>query len=170
MATRPIPTGASVSGRLPDDPRAFVAAAEKITNERDVEGAAAVYAEDATFEMVTDGVLERYRGRDQIAASWRAVLAALGRRRFSVAKELIAASDGVVVNGWQGSLGGRADGRGIEVWRFDAAGQVREHRLYSYLSVRPATSWPGRLRFALTAPRTAVTLLREQRRAGVRAR
>jgi hypothetical protein len=57
MATRPIPTGASVSGRLPDDPRAFVAAAEKITNERDVEGAAAVYAEDAIFEMVIVCVL-----------------------------------------------------------------------------------------------------------------
>lgn len=88
MATRPTQVRESSPGKLPGDPEAFVAAAAKITNERDAAGAVAVYAEDATLEMIVDGVLERYHGREHIAGAWRAVLAALDRRGLVVAKEL----------------------------------------------------------------------------------
>ena len=40
---------------LPDDPAAFVAAAERGINERDVEATVGVYARDARLESVTDG-------------------------------------------------------------------------------------------------------------------
>jgi hypothetical protein len=184
MATKPIssttPTrtsgqpagsnGQGARGKLPDDPSAFVAAAEKVTNDRDAAGAAVVYAPEADLEMTTDGAVERYHGRDEIQRAWRAVLAALERRRLFVSKELVNAGDGVIVNTWRGSLAGRTDARGVEMWRFDAAGLVREHQLYAFLSVRQSRHWLARLKFALVYPRTSVTLLREQRRAGVRPR
>jgi nuclear transport factor 2 (NTF2) superfamily protein len=162
--------GQGAPGTPPDDPAAFVAAAEKVTNERDAAGAAAVYAPDADLEMTTDGAVERYHGRDEIHRAWLAVLAALDRRRLLVSKELVNAGNGVIVNTWGGSLAGRTEARGVEMWRFDAAGLVREHRLYTFLSVRPSRHWLARLKFALAYPRTSVILLREQRRAGVRLR
>jgi hypothetical protein len=55
-------------------------------------------------------------------------------------------ADGVIVNEWTGSLGGRTHATGIEVWRFDDRGLVCEHRLYSYLDARPAASPLQRLR------------------------
>lgn len=76
--------------------------------------------------------------------------------------------EGLIVNTWRGSGGGTA--QGLEIWRFEAAGQVRQHRISSFLGVRPVAHWIARVKFALGAPRTAVTLLREQRRLRVRPR
>jgi len=172
MATKPTPVSESSRATprpaLPADPVAFVATAEKITNDRDAAGAAAVYAPLADAEMITDGAVERYHGREHIQRAWQALLTALDQRGLYVSKALVTAGDGVIVNTWRGSLHGRTDARGLEVWHFDADGLVREHQLYSYLSVRPSTHWLARLKFALAYPRTAVTLLREQRRAGAR--
>lgn len=56
--------------------------------------------------------------------------------------------------------------RGIETWRFDADGRIVEHVLFTFLDVRPSTSLVARARIALGGPRTALTLLREQRRVG----
>lgn len=153
---------------MPADPAAFVAAAERMTNDRDAAATAAVFALDADSMIITDGAVERFHGREQIGRAWQALLATLERHRLYVQKELVTAGDGVIVNTWRGSLNGRTDGRGIEVWHFDADGLVREHGLYNYLSVRPARHPLARLKLALAYPRTGFTLLREQRRAGVR--
>jgi ketosteroid isomerase-like protein len=153
---------------MPADPAAFVAAAEQITNDRDAAAVAAVFAPDADSVIITDGAEERYHGREHIHRAWQALLSALERRGLYVSKALVTAGDGVIVNTWRGSLNGRTDGCGIEVWHFDADGLVREHELYNYLSVRPARHPLARLKFALAYPRTGLTLLREQRRAGVR--
>jgi nuclear transport factor 2 (NTF2) superfamily protein len=153
---------------MPADPAAFVAAAEKITNDRDAAAVAAVFAKDADSVMITDGAVERYHGREHIHRAWQALLSGLERHRLFVSKTLVTAGDGVIVNTWRGSLNGRTDARGLEVWHFDEHGLVREHELYSYLSVRPSTHPVARLKLALAYPRTALTLLRAQRRAGVR--
>lgn len=100
-----------------------------------------MYADDAVVDLITDGVHERY---------------------------VLAVGDGVVVNSWTGSLDGSDDARGLDIWHFDAAGRVREHQLYTFLSVRPSTHPLARLRFALTSPVTALTFFREQRRFGVK--
>lgn len=154
--------------RVPADPAAFVAEAERITNERDVDAAITVYAEDAVVDLITDGVHERYVGRQHVTEGWRAMMSAMGRRNLLVRKSVLAVGAGVVVNSWTGSLDGSDDARGLDVWHFDTAGRVREHQLYTFLSVRPSTHPLARLRFALTSPVTALTFFREQRRYGVK--
>lgn len=154
--------------RLPADPAAFVAEAERITNERDVEAAIKAYAEDVVVELVTDGVLERYVGLRHVTQGWGAMMAAIAHRNLLVRKTVLAVSDGVIVNSWTGSLAGSDDARGFDIWRFDSDGRVREHQLYTFLAVRPSKHPIARLRFALTNPVTALTFFREQRRRGVK--
>jgi nuclear transport factor 2 (NTF2) superfamily protein len=167
-ATRPTPVRGPSRATLPADPAAFVAAAEQSTNDRDAAAVAAVFALDADSVIVTDGAEERYHGREHIHLAWQALLAGMERRRLHLTKALVTAGDGVIVNTWRGSLNGRTDARGIEVWHFDADGLVREHQLYNYLSVRPSANLVARLKLGLVYPLTGLTLLREQRRVGVR--
>lgn len=165
---KPKPSIVADTGRVPADPAAFVAEAERITNARDAAAASAVYADDAVVELITDGVHERYVGLPYITEGWRAMMSAMGRRNLLVRKAVLAVGDGVVVNTWTGSLAGSADARGLDIWHFDPAGKVRAHQLYTFLSVRPSTHPIARLRFALTSPATALTFFREQRRFGVK--
>ncbi len=153
---------------LPDDPAAFVAAAERGINERDLEATAAVYAEDARLENYVDGAFEAWHGADEIRRAWGAYLAAMGARGFTLRKTLTSAAGDTIVNTWTGTLGGRTDAQGIEYWRFDDAGGVREHRMYSLMNVKPSTHPLGRLRMALAYPLSALAFLREQRRAGLK--
>lgn len=157
----------TTAGRLPADPVGFVADAERITNERDVNAAVEVYAADVVVELITDGVRERYTGLEHATAGWRALMAAMDRRKLWVRKTLLAASDGMIVNEWVGSHHGSDDARGLDIWHFDAKGRVREHRLYTFLSVRHSADPVARLRMTLTAPVTGLAVLREQRRIGV---
>jgi nuclear transport factor 2 (NTF2) superfamily protein len=154
------------AGRLPDEPVAFVAAAERATNERALDVVGPLYAPDATFVSVTDGAVTRAAGRDEIVRAWRLFFAFLAARDFRLAKRLLVAADGVIVNEWTGSLGGRTHATGIEAWRFDDHGLICEHTLYSYLDARPATSPRQRLRLLAAHPRTALAFARAERRVG----
>lgn len=150
---------------LPDDPAAFVAAAERGINERDLAATVAVYGRRARLESLTDGAWERHDGAEEIRKAWAGYLAAMASRGFWLEKTLTAAAGDTIVNHWVGGLGRRTDAHGIEYWRFDDDGRVREHRMYSFLNVRPSTSPLQRLRLTLTYPRTALSFLREQRKA-----
>jgi hypothetical protein len=156
--------GAAAS-RLPDDPAAFVASAEAITNERAAHAVRALYAPDAVFTAVTDGALSRAEGVEEIVAKWEAFFAFLAARRFQLEKRLLVAADGMIVNEWTGSLGGRTHAIGIESWRFDDGGLICEHKLYSYLNARSARSPLQRLRLLLAYPLTAAAFLRAELRA-----
>jgi nuclear transport factor 2 (NTF2) superfamily protein len=160
--------GVAAAPRLPDDPAAFVAAAERITNERAAHAVRPLYAADAVFEAVTDGAISRAEGRDRIVRTWELFFAFLAARDFRLTKRLLLAADGVVVNEWKGSLAGRTHAVGIEVWRFDDSGLISEHTLYSYLNARPATSILQRLRLLVAYPLTALAFLRAELRAGWR--
>ena len=150
---------------LPDDPGAFVAAAERGVNEGDLEATIGVYAPTARLESLTDGAWERYEGIEDIKRAWKGYLAAMKARGFWLDKNLTSASGDTIVNQWTGGLGRRTDAHGIEYWRFDDEARVREHRMYSFLNVKPSRSPLQRLRLALTYPRTALVFLREQRKA-----
>ena len=150
---------------LPEDPGAFVAAAERGINERDLEATVGVYAPKARFESLTDGAWERYEGVEDIRRAWTGYLAAMKARGFWLEKALTSASGDTVVNQWTGGLGKRTDAHGIEYWRFDDDGRVLEHRMYTFLNVKPSKSLVQRLRLTLTYPRTALAFLREQRKA-----
>ena len=152
---------------LPDDPAAFVAGAEKATNDYDPEAATSVYADDGRLENYVDGAFESWEGRDAIRTAWGIYLGAMGERRFSLRKTLLSAGGDTIVNTWSGTLGGRTDAEGIEYWRFDDAGKVRQHRMYSLMNVKPSTNPLARLRMAAAYPVSALAFLRARRRAGV---
>ena len=149
---------------VPDDPRRFVADAERATNERDLHATASVYAPNAVLDSFTDGALERYVGSDAIRKAWDGYLAAMKKRGFSLRKTLVSVGEDTIVNEWKGTLGGRTDARGIELWRFDEKGRVVEHRMYSLLNVKPSESVLQRFRLSLNYPFTAMTFLREQQK------
>src|SRR4051794_37256498 len=151
---------------LPEDPVAFVKAAERMTNEGDVEATMAIYAPDATLESITDGAHERHVGTAAIRKAWQVYMSSLTSRRFTITKTLCVAADGVMVNEWQGTISGRTKTRGIERWTFGADGRVIEHAMYTFLSVRPSSSPIQRLRMLGTYPRTAAAFARNQARFG----
>ena len=155
---------------LPDDPEAFIAAAERGINERDLDATAGAYAPDARLENYIDGAFESWSGAEDIRRAWGAYLKAMDARGFTLRKTITTVGDDTIVNTWSGSLAGRTDSEGIEYWRFDGDGRVREHRLYTLLNVKPSTSALQRLRIALSYPLSAFAFLREQRRAGLRPR
>lgn len=150
---------------LPPDPAAFVAAAERGINDRDLDATVGVYAADARVESVTDGAEESFSGTEAVRTGWEGYLAAMGARDFRLRKRLLTATGDLIVNDWTGSVRGRTRAEGIEYWRFDEDRLVREHRMLSFLNVKPSTSPLQRLRLAFTMPVTAMAFLREQRRA-----
>lgn len=150
---------------LPPDPAAFVAAAERGINDRDLEATVGVYSADARVESVTDGAEESFSGADSIRTGWQGYLEAMRARDFRLRKRLLTATGDLIVNDWTGSVHGRTRAEGIEYWRFDEDGFVREHRMLSFLNVKPSTSPLQRLRLAFAMPLTAMAFLREQRRA-----
>ena len=156
----------TATGR-PEDAAAFVADAEKATNDYDVDAAHAVYAKDARLENYVDGAFESFEGSDAIRSAWDAYLGAMREARFTLRKTLLAADGDTIVNTWAGSIGGRTDAQGIEYWRFDGEGKVREHRLYSLMNVKPATHPLARLRLSMSYPKTALAFLRSRKRAGI---
>ena len=152
---------------LPEDPAAFVAAAERGINERDLDATAGVYGPDARLENYVDGSFEAWDGAEAVRRAWGAYLAAMDARGFTLRKELTSAADDTIVNTWTGSLGGRTDAAGIEYWRFDGDGKVREHRMYSLMNVKPSTSPLARLRMAMAYPVSSLAFLRARKRAGL---
>lgn len=151
---------ASATGRLPDDPAAFVAEAEKATNDYDRGVIRRVFAADAVSEQISSGARDVFHGVDEISAAWEADCAGFETSRLRVEKTLISAGGDVIANTWQGEFFGRPGARGLEVWRFDAEGKVRQHHLYSYVDTGPASSLKQRMRMLLNYPRLAVTFAR----------
>jgi hypothetical protein len=152
---------------LPDDPAAFVAAAESGINDYDLDATAGVYADGARLENYVDGAFESWDGGEAIRTAWGAYLEAMRERGFTLRKTLLSATGDTVVNTWTGSLGGRTDAQGIEYWRFDDAGKVREHRMYSLMNVKPSTNPLARVRMALAYPLSSLAFLRARKRAGL---
>lgn len=146
------------------DADAFVAAAERGINERDLEATAGVYADDAVLVSVTDGAREEVRGAPAIRAAWAGYLDGMAARQFWLRKTVTAVDGDVIVNAWVGGFGARRGAEGVERWRLDASGRVAEHTMWTFFDVRPSTSAVARARIGLAAPRTALAFLRAQRR------
>jgi ketosteroid isomerase-like protein len=151
-------------GRPPDDPTAFVSEAERATNEYDLEGAASVYAQDAVMHSVTDGAEETHRGADAIRTAWDGYFEGMRATGFQLSKSLVSADGDTIVNSYDSSFGDGRKGRGIETWRFDDEGKVREHHMYSFFEVRPSSSLVQQLRLLISYPRIALAFLRATRR------
>jgi nuclear transport factor 2 (NTF2) superfamily protein len=154
---------------LPADPAAFVAAAERGINDRDLDVTAGLYAPDAVLTSITDGALERIEGAEAIRRSWAAYLDGMRARQFWLRKTLSAASGDTIANEWVGGFGVGGPGlgaNGSERWRFDEQGRVVDHVMWTFFDVRESTSLMARARIGLASPRTAIAFLRAQKRHG----
>lgn len=154
---------------LPADPAAFVAAAERGVNERDLGATVGVYSPTATLTSVTDGAREQVTGTDALRRTWAGYLDGMEARGFWLRKSLSAASGDTIANEWVGGFGIPQTGAplralGAERWTFGDDGLVCEHIMWSFFDVRPSTSLVARARIGLATPRTAVAFLRAQRR------
>jgi SnoaL-like protein len=147
----------ATSRRAPADPQHFVADAERMTNERDVESIDTVFSPIATWTSVIDGLVITANGRDEIRDRWAVMCRFMAARRMVVNKRLVTSDAETIVNEWTGSLGGRTSARGIEVWHFDDHGRVDSQRLYGFLNTGPDTSALQSLRMLAGYPVTAST-------------
>jgi ketosteroid isomerase-like protein len=150
---------------LVESATAFVAEAERMTNERDVDGIRAVVSEDAHQVATLDGLLIEARGRDEIHRAWGTMCAFMEARRMFVTKTLVTADETTIVNEWTGEVAGRQTARGIEVWKLDGDGLVVEQRLYGFLDARPESSLVQNLRMLVAHPLTALGYARARSRA-----
>jgi len=154
---------------LPADPAAFVAAAERGVNERDLEATVGVYSPTATLTSITDGAGEQVAGTDALRRAWAGYLDGMEARGFWLRKTLSAASGDTIANEWVGGFGIPQAGaelraRGAERWTFGEDGLVRDHVMWTFFDVRPSTTLVARARIGLATPRTAIAFLRAQRR------
>jgi hypothetical protein len=83
----------------------------------------------------------------------------MNARDESRTRALSSASGDTIVADWE-----TADEKGVEYWRFDAAGDVYEHRVYSRPNVEPVEGPLDRLRTAAAYPLSALAFLRAKRR------
>ena len=146
------------------DPAAFVAEAERITNEYDLDAAIAAYTADAVYENVSDGLHERHVGTEAIAAAWRVNLGVARDTGVHITKRLVAAEGDTIANEWHGRTRDGRVMRGLEYWRLTEEGKVHEHVMLGFLSVKPSTDLFARLRFLAASPRAALAFVRHDRR------
>jgi ketosteroid isomerase-like protein len=130
------------------DPRAWVSNNERITNEVDLEGWLALYAQDAVFEAVTDGAYDRCDGLDEIAAAVRLLGPILAKHRLRVQKRFVSATRDVIVNAWSGGFQGRDRQFGTELWTL-RDGLVVRHEQYMFSDVLPSGHGQAQLRSLL---------------------
>lgn len=141
-----------MSGRRPDDAIAFVDAIERATNEYRTDAIYDIFARQARSVTITDGAREVSTGVDAIHAAWAQACMTFKARQFQLRKQLVAATDDLIVNDWRGGPYGRPDGCGIEIWRFDNNSKVIEQLLYNYLKVRPPLHPIQTLKLLLGSP------------------
>jgi hypothetical protein len=170
-----IPTAVDGSRRLTRidpraDPQSWVANNERITHEAALEEWTAIYTDDAVFESIVDGGVERHEGIEQIAHAAQILVKVFAAHNIAVKKQLVSATENVVVNTWTGGFDGRRRQRGVEIWtlRDDL---VERHQMYTFLDVRPMDSLRARLRGVFGGELgVKLTLLRETARADKAAR
>lgn len=144
------------------DATAFVAEAQRMTNERDVEGIRNVFAPNGRWTATLDGLITEATGIEEIHRGWTVMCAFMERRRMFVEKSVVLADAGTIVNEWVGTIAGHQSARGIEVWQLDEDGLVIDQRLYGFLDARPESSPLQNLRMLVAHPLTAVAFVRSR--------
>jgi hypothetical protein len=152
------------STQLVDRATAFVAEAERMTNERDVDGIRHVFAADGHQTATLDGLLIEASGVDEVHRAWGTMCAFMEKRQMYVTKTLVTADETTIVNEWVGTVAGKQSARGIEVWKTDAAGLVVDQRLYGFLDARSQSSPVQNLRMLISHPLTAIAFTRSRDR------
>ena len=139
---------------------AFVAEAERMTNERDVDGIRTVFAAASHWTAILDGTVMEANGVEEIWRNWSLLCDVMERRHMYVTKSLVLADERAIVNEWTGTVRGRDVARGIEVWVRDDDGLVVDQRLYTFSDVHSESSPVQNLRMLVAHPFTATAFAR----------
>lgn len=142
---------------------AFVAEAERMTNERDVDGIRTVFAPDGRWTVTIDGTIVHANGIDEIYRGWAAMCDFMEARRMFVSKSLVSVNERTIVNEWTGEVARRPNARGIEIWQLNGDGRAVDQRLYGFLDARPDSSRLQSLRMLTAYPGNALAFARSQR-------
>jgi hypothetical protein len=147
------------------DPQAWVANNERITHEGALEDWIALYTDDAVRESIVDGGVERNEGIDEITHAAQILVKVFVAHNIAIKKQLVSATEDVIVNTWTGGFDGHQNQRGVEIWKL-RDGLVEHQQMYTFLDVRPMESLRARLRAMFGGElRVKLTLLRETARA-----
>lgn len=142
------------------DATAFIAEAQRMTNERDVDGIRDVFAPTARWTAIIDGLIVEADGLEDIQQSWAVMCAFMESRRMYVEKQVVSSDRHTIVNEWTGTIGGHDTARGIEVWVRGDDGLVVDQRMYAFTDARPESSAAQNVRMLLAHPLTAVAFAR----------
>jgi hypothetical protein len=165
IAETPHDTGRTIRIDPRVDPQAWVANNERITHEGALEDWIALYTDDAVRESIVDGGVERSEGIDAIAHAARILVKVYLAHNITIKKQLVCATENVIVNTWTGGFDGHQNQRGVEIWKL-RDDLVAHQQMYTFLDVRPMKSLRARLRGMFGGElRVKLTLLRETARA-----
>jgi|GEM_PF-3686217 len=146
------------------DAAAFVAAAQRITDEAALEDALALFHPDCVAEWIFDGLYERHEGIDAIRRALGATMDVFRDHRMAGRKILECHDEQTIVNTWRGGFRGDDRQFGTEIWTL-REGLVVHHQMYIYLRLVPRWSMTGilrQLRILLTSPRIATSQLKHE--------
>lgn len=144
------------------DPDFFASEAERITNNALLDDLISVFHQDAVVEWITDGVVQRYEGIEEISQAAAVLVAVWSDQKLKVKKAVEASGPDAIVLSWTGAFRDGNHQIGTEFLTF-ADGKVIHQRLYTFLNVRPESSVFAKLHLLTTAPRVALSFLRNQR-------
>lgn len=146
------------------DPAAFVAEAQRITNEAEVDDAVALFHPDCVAEWTFDGIASRYEGIDEIRRALTITLGVFRDHQLAGSKTLVCSDEHTIVNTWRGGFHGSDRQTGIEIWGF-RDGLVIRHEMAIYLHATSRWSPLGllrQLRLLVATPRIAISQLRHE--------
>lgn len=158
----PGPATASIS-----DPVAFVANAQRITNDAVVDDAVALFHPDCVAEWTFDGITSRYVGIDEIRRALTTTLGVFRDQQLAGRKVLVCSDERTIVNTWRGGFHGNDRQTGIEIWSF-RDGLVIHHEMAVYLHATSRWSPLGllrQLRLFIATPRVVISQVRHEVRA-----
>lgn len=144
----------------------LISTAERLTNERDVDGILDVFHPEATWKCVIDGVILMARGHNEILQNWRLLCEFLSERDITVRKRVLLAHGESIVSTWDGTGPRGARPGGIECWTVNPEGAVIDQTLMGFLDPLPAHQLRARARFLRSQPGAALAMARLTARYG----
>jgi len=148
------------------DAERFVKGAQDVFNEKDLDAAMSVYTEAAEVVMVTDGVIDTFRGKDAIYRCWKAVYTIFPEFRLTKTLSFFDPEVGIF-NEWDGSMYGKKASYGQDLWFLGQDGLVHRHKLITFSQILPSEGFRGSLQWVRAHPRYALSTLLVRKKLGI---
>ena len=148
------------------DAERFVKGAQDGFNDHDLDGSLSVYSDTAELQLVTDGVVDTFRGKDEIYRAWKGIFTIFPEFRLTKTLNFFDPEVGIF-NDWEGSMYGKKASYGHDLWFMDEDGLVKTHKLITVSQLLPSTGFRGRIQWVFSHPRYALHTLMVKRKLGI---